>query len=97
MLTCHLSKAIYLSSAIYCSFTKANHGTHVIQNTPNISHVVMYAGNLRGYKGIEVYDWSNSCNLTLDVTSAVRLRAMRAALYLSKNAGCSINHGSSSN
>ena len=70
-------------------------GTQFIKHTPNVSHVVMYAGNLRGYKGLEVHDWSNACNLTLDMTSAVRLRAMRAVLYLSKNAGCFITHGSS--
>ena len=66
-------------------------------HTPNVCRDVMCVGNLRGYEGIEVYDWSNSCNLTLDVTSAVRLRAMREVLYLYKNAGCSINHGSSIN
>ena len=41
-------------------------------HTPNASYDVMCVGNLRGYEGIEVYDWSNSCNIPLPLTSAVR-------------------------
>ena len=41
-------------------------------HTPNVSHDVMCVGNLRGYEGIGVYYWSNSCNIPLPLTSAVR-------------------------
>ena len=76
---------------------KTHHGTNVLHHMPNASHDVMCRGGLGGCEGMEVCNWSNSCNLTLDVTSAVRLRVTREVLYLSKNAGYSITHGSSIN
>ena len=76
---------------------KTQHGTNVLHHMPNVGHDVIYRGVLGSCEGIEVCDWSNSCNLPIAVTSAVGLRCMRAVLYLSKNAGCSITHRCSIN
>ena len=60
---------------------KTQHGTNVLHHMPNVGHDVIYRGVLGSCEGMEVCDWSNSCNLPIAVTSAVGLRCMRAVLY----------------